>query len=92
MQLPLAAVRLVLGKVLFLTASMLILAAEFGRSVMVVVNAERMQAKPAVQTRAEAYPGYLTWMVPEGSVGYGIAGALVLTGIALTVAAEKGKR
>lgn len=45
-----------------------------------------------MQTLAEAYPAYLTWMVPEGSVGYGIAAVLVLMGMALTVAAEKGKR
>lgn len=40
-----------------------------------------------------AYPQYPMWLVPEGPVGYGVAAALVLAGMALTVlAADAAKR
>jgi len=85
---------LVLGKTLFLAGSLLVVTAVFARIAMVSLNGERAQAQlPALKTLAEAYPQYPTWFVPEGPVGFGIAAALVLVGMALTLQAEKaGKR
>lgn len=84
---------LVLGKILFLAGSILVIAAVFGRVGMVTTNADRAQAKlPALQTLAQAYPQYPTWLVPEGPVGFVIAALLVLAGMALTVLAEKAAK
>ncbi|MEJ8836798.1 hypothetical protein [Ramlibacter sp. AN1133] len=84
---------LILGKAIFLAGSILIVGAVFARSGLVAVNTERAAAgQPAVRTLAEAYPQYPTWIVPEGPVGYSIAAALVLAGMALTVLAEQAAR
>ena len=81
---------LVLGKVLFLAGSILIVAAVFARAGLVSTNADRAEAKlPVLRTLAEAYPQYPTWFVPEGPLGYGVAAALVLVGMALTAVADK---
>ena len=83
---------LVLGKFIFLVGAILILGAVFARAGLLSLNAERTEAKlPAVQKLAEAYPGYLTWIVPEGPVGYAVAALLVLVGMGLTVLAEKAR-
>lgn len=80
---------LALGKTLFLAGAILILGAVFARAGLVALNAERTEAKlPALQTLAEAYPQYPTWVVPEGPVGYTVAALLVLAGMGLTVLAE----
>jgi hypothetical protein len=85
---------IVLGKTLLLAGSILVLGAVFARAGLVNINADRADAKLApLHTLAEAYPQYPTWPVPEGPVGFGIAAALVLAGMGLTVLAEKaGKR
>jgi hypothetical protein len=83
-------VTLVAGKTLFLAGCILILGAVFARSALVSINSERAQAKlPAFQTLAQAYPQYPTWLVPEGPVGFSVAAALVLVGMAGTVLAEE---
>ncbi|HEY8360164.1 MAG TPA: hypothetical protein VIL30_22125 [Ramlibacter sp.] len=78
-----------LGKGLFLAGSILILGAVFARAGLMGVNGERTQAgQPALQTLAEAYPQYPTWLVPEGPLGFAISALLVLAGMALIVLAE----
>jgi hypothetical protein len=85
---------MVAGKALFLAGSILILGAAFARAGLASVNDGRAASGLApLRTLAEAYPQYPTWLVPEGPVGFGVAAALVLVGMALTVLAEKaGKR
>ena len=79
---------LVVGKALFLAGAILVLGAVFGRAGLLATNAQRAEAGlPALQTLAEAYPQYPTWLVPEGPVGFTISGVLVLVGMALTVLA-----
>ena len=81
---------LVVGKALFLAGSILVLGAVFARAGLMNLNAERAEAKlPAVHTLAEAFPQYPTWLVPEGPVGFALAAALVLAGMALIVVGEK---
>jgi hypothetical protein len=81
---------LVAGKALFLAGAILILGAVFARAGLLSINGERTEAGlPALQTLAEAFPRYATWIVPEGPVGYTISALLVLVGMALTVLAEK---
>src|SRR6478752_3788272 len=85
---------LILGKAVFLAGCILVLGAVFARAALANVNSVRAEGKlPALHTLAEAYPQYPTWVVPEGPVGFGIAGVLVLIGLFLTVRAEEaGKR
>jgi hypothetical protein len=85
---------LVLGKALLLAGGILVIGAVFARAQLLNTNAQRAEARlPPLQTVAEAYPQYPTAMVPEGPVGFGIAAALVLAGVALTGMAEKaGKK
>ncbi len=84
---------LIAGKTLFLAGAILILGAVFARAGMMALNAERAEAKLApLQTLAQAYPQYPTWIVPEGPVGYVVAGVLVLLGMAFTVLAEQATR
>jgi hypothetical protein len=84
---------LVLGKTLFLAGCILAVGAVFARAGLADVNAKRIEARLApVQTLAEAYPQYPTWPVPEGPLGFGIAAALVLAGMGLTVLAEKAAK
>jgi hypothetical protein len=81
---------LVLGKILFLAGAILILGAVFARAGLMATNADRLEAKlPALQTLAEAYPQYPTWLVPESPIGFAISAVLVLVGMGLTVLAEK---
>lgn len=76
---------LVIGKTVFLAGSVLILGAVFARAALMNLNADRVTAKLApVQTLAEAWPGYPTWLVPEGPAGFALAAVLVLLGMALT--------
>lgn len=76
---------LIIGKVVFLVGAIMVVGAVFARAGLSGINADRVAAKlPVLQSLAEAYPQYPTWMVPEGIVGYVIAGALVLVGTALT--------
>ncbi|MES2631619.1 MAG: hypothetical protein V4669_01540 [Pseudomonadota bacterium] len=76
---------LVIGKVVFLAGAILILGAVFARAGLMAVNTERAASKlPALQTLAEAYPQYATWVVPEGPVGFTVAAVLVLVGMVLT--------
>ncbi|MGE4239403.1 hypothetical protein [Ramlibacter sp.] len=76
----------VVGKGIFLVGAILILGAVFARAGLMNVNAQRAEAKqPVLRTLAEAYPQYPTWIVPEGPVGFTIAGVLVLAGMALVV-------
>jgi hypothetical protein len=84
---------LVLGKTLLLAGSILVVGAVFARAGLVTTNAERAESKlPPLHHLAEAQPGYPTWPVPEGPVGFGIAAALVLAGTAVTALAEKARR
>ena len=84
---------MVAGKVLFLAGSILVLGAVFARAGLGSINAERAAAKiQPLRTLAEAYPQYPTWLVPEGPLGYGVAAALVLVGMALIVLAEKAPK
>lgn len=85
---------IVLGKTLFLAGSILVLGAVFARAALGNVNAERAEAKqPPLQTLAQAWPQRPTWVVPEGPVGFVIAGGLVFVGMSLILLAEKaGKR
>lgn len=79
---------LVLGKAVFLVGCILILGAAFARAALIGINDDRSRLKqPALHTLAEAYPQLPTWMVPEGSIGYGVAAVLVVIGMAVTVAA-----
>ena len=83
---------LILGKTLFLAGCILILGAAFARAGLSNTNAVRAETKLApLHTLAEAYPQYPTWVVPEGPIGFGVAAALVLAGMALTVMAEKAR-
>lgn len=85
---------LLLGKALVLAGGILILAALFGRSGLMNLNAERAEAKlPPVLQLAQAFPQYPTWLVPEGPVGFAVATVLVLAGMLLaSVAADILKR
>jgi len=85
---------LVLGKALLLAGGILVVSAVFARAGLMNTNSQRAEAKlPPLQTIAEAYPQYPTELVPEGPLGLGVAGVLVLVGVALTGMAEKaGKR
>lgn len=84
----------VMGKTLLLAGSILIVGAVFARAGLVNTNAERAEAGlPPLRTLAQAYPRQPTSLVPEGPVGFGIAGVLVLVGTGLAVLGEKaGKR
>ena len=83
---------LVIGKVVFLAGAILILGAVFARAGLMAVNTERAAAKlPALQTLAQAYPQYMTWVVPEGPVGFTVAAVLVLVGMVLTGLPSKPK-
>jgi hypothetical protein len=80
---------LVCGKIVFLAGAILVVAAVFGRAEMINANAERAEARlPAVHTLDQAYPQYPTALVPEGPIGFTIAGLLTLVGMALTVVAS----
>jgi Ni/Fe-hydrogenase subunit HybB-like protein len=84
---------MVLGKTLFLAGSILAVGAAFARWGLVNTNAQRAEAKlPALHTLAEAYPHHPTWLVPEGSVGFGISAVLVLVGMGLSGLAEKAAK
>jgi di/tricarboxylate transporter len=84
---------LVLGKIVFLAGAILILGAVFARAGLMASNSARAEARlPALQTLAEAYPQYPTWLVPEGPVGFTIAAVLVLVGMGLTVLAGDAAR
>lgn len=81
---------LVIGKTLLLAGSILVVSAVFARSGLADVNEQRSSAGlPPVRTLAEAFPGYPTWLVPEGVLGFGIAAALVVAGMTLVHLAEK---
>jgi hypothetical protein len=86
----------VAGKTLLLVGAILVLAAVFARAGLISLNSERAAAKlPAIHTLAEAWPQYPTWLVPEGPVGFTLAGLLVLLGTGLAVlgdAAQKEER
>jgi hypothetical protein len=82
-----------LGKGLLLAGGILILGAMFARFELMDLNAQRSESRlPLVRTLAEAWPQYPTWMVPEGPVGFVIAGALVVAGLAVYVLAEQAVR
>jgi hypothetical protein len=84
---------LVLGKALFLAGAILILGAVFARAALMNVNAQRAEAKQAaVQTLAQAYPQYPTWIVPEGPLGFTVSALLVLAGLGLIVLAENAAK
>ena len=84
---------LVLGKTLFAAGCILVLGAAFARAGLANTNEARAQAnQPPLHSLAEAYPQYPTGLVPEGPVGYGIAAALVLAGMGLTLLAEKAMK
>ena len=84
---------MVFGKTLFLAGSILVMGAVFARAGLSNTNAQRVEAKqPPVQTLAEAYPQYPTWLVPEGPTGFTIAAVLVLAGMAVIVLAEKAAK
>ena len=83
----------VIGKTFLLAGSILVVGAVFARAGLVNTNAERAEAGlPPLRTLAEAYPRRSTTLVPEGPIGFGIAGALVLVGMGLTVLGEKAAR
>lgn len=84
---------LILGKVLFLAGAIAIVGAVFARAALMNINAVRSEAKLApLQTLAQAYPQYATWIVPEGPVGYTICALLVLVGMGLTVMASEAQK
>lgn len=84
---------MVFGKTVLLAGSILVVGAVFARVGLINLNAERAQAKlPPLHYLAEAFPQYPTWLVPEGPVGFSIAAALVLAGMAVTVLAERGAK
>lgn len=84
---------MLLGKGLLLAGGILVLGAMFARFALMDLNAQRSESSlPLVRTLAEAYPQYPTWVVPEGPVGFGISGALVLVGLAVIVLAEQAVR
>lgn len=84
---------LILGKILFLAGAIAVLGAVFARAGLMNINAQRSEAKLApLQTLAQAYPQYPTWMVPEGPVGYTISALLVLVGMGLTVLASDARK
>jgi hypothetical protein len=81
----------VVGKTVLLAGSILVVGAVFARAGLVNTNAARADAGlPPLRTLAEAYPQHPTWLVPEGPIGFGISGVLVLVGMGLTVLGEKG--
>lgn len=84
---------LILGKVVFLAGAIAILGAVFARAALWNINAQRSEAKLGpLQTLAQAYPQYPTWIVPEGPVGYAVSALLVLAGMALTVLASEAQK
>ncbi len=84
---------LIVGKTVFLVGCILVLGAVFARAGLGKVNSERANNKqPALQTLAEAYPQYPTWVVPEGRLGYSIAALLILVGMGLTVIADEERK
>ena len=83
----------VLGKILLLAGSILVVGAVFARAGLADTNAQRAETGlPPLRTLAEAYPRYPTSLVPEGPVGFGISGLLVLAGMGLTVLGEKAAK
>ena len=81
---------LIAGKAVFLAGGIAILAAVFARGQLLSLNADRVAAKlPPLRTLAEAFPGYPTALVPEGTVGFVVSALLVLAGTAVTVWADK---
>jgi len=81
---------LVVGKAVFLVGCLLVVGAVFARAGLMAFNQERADTQqPAVQTLAEAFPHYPTWLVPEGPVGFSISALLVLAGMTLTVMASR---
>jgi len=84
---------LVVGKTLFLAGAILVLGAVFARAGLIAINEQRAAAGvAALQTLAEAYPQYPTWLVPEGPVGFAASAVLVLAGMGLTVLAGSAKQ
>lgn len=84
---------LILGKTVFLAGAIAILGAVFARAALWNVNAVRTEGKLApLQTLAQAYPQYPTWIVPEGPLGYTICALLVLAGMGLTVLASEAQK
>ena len=83
----------VMGKAVLLAGSILVVGAVFARAGLVNTNAERAQAGLSpLLTLAEAYPRHPTWLVPEGPIGFGISGVLVLVGMGLTVLGEQAAK
>lgn len=84
---------MILGKAIFLAGAIVIVGAVFARAGLANLNAQRAEARlPPLQTLAQAYPQYPTWVVPEGPLGFGIAAVLVLAGMVLIVLAEKAAK
>jgi Ni/Fe-hydrogenase subunit HybB-like protein len=84
---------LILGKIVFLAGAIAIVGAVFARAALLNVNAARSEAKLApLQSLAQAYPHYPTWIVPEGPVGYAISALLVLVGMVLTALASEAQK
>lgn len=83
----------VIGKTFLLAGSILVVGAVFARAGLVNTNAERAEVGlPALRTLAEAYPRRPTWLVPEGPIGFGLSGVLVVVGMGLTLLAEKAAK
>lgn len=82
-----------LGKTLLLAGSILVVSAVFARAGLANANADRAQAgQPLLHAVGEAFPQYPTWLVPEGPLGFTIAGLLIVVGTALALLAEKPPR
>lgn len=81
---------LILGKAVFLAGSIAVLAAVFARAELQSINADRVAAgQSALLTLAQALPQLPTALVPEGPVGFAIAGVLVVVGTLVTALADK---
>jgi hypothetical protein len=81
---------LVAAKALLLVGGLLIIAGMYGRSRLIEANQDRTeQGLPPFGSLAESHPGLPTWFVPEGPVGFIVAGVIVLVAMLLATRAKQ---
>ena len=81
---------LIAAKALLLAGGLLVISGMYGRSLLAEANEERTEQNlPLFNTLAESHPHLPTWFVPEGPVGFVVAGAVVLAAIVLATLAKQ---
>jgi Flp pilus assembly protein protease CpaA len=81
---------LVAAKALLLVGGLLVIAGMYGRSQLIEVNQARTEQNlPPFRALAESHPDLPTWFVPEGPVGFIVAGGIVMLAIFLATRAKQ---